>query len=100
MTKQPTWSRNQPRSVADASARFRLVSLDKLHAAMVARQIMSGYQLSQASGIGVSTVNHIVHGRRRTASAKTVNGLREALGPNIDQIFVLDKSQVHMNRAA
>ena len=98
MTKQPTWAKNQPASVADASARFRLVSLDKLHAAMVARQYMSGYQLAQASGIGVSTVNHIAHGRRKTASAKTVRGLREALGSNVDQIFVLDKSQVHMDR--
>ena len=98
MTQQPTWAKNQPPTVAETTARFRLVSLDKLHAAMLARQYMSGYQLAEASGIGVSTINHLVHGRRKTASARTVRGLREALGANVDQIFVLKKSQVHADR--
>ena len=97
MTKQPTWAKDRPATVADPTARFRLVSLDKLHAAMIARQFMSGYQLALASGVGVSTVNHIVHGRRKTASAKTVRGLREALGSNVDEIFVLEKSQAHVD---
>lgn len=92
--KKPTWARSKPATVADPRTRFRLTSLDKLHAAMIASGYTSGYQLALASGVHVSTVNHIVHGRRRTASAETVNRLREALTDTNNQLFVLDKSQV------
>lgn len=94
MTKQPTWARKRPASVADPRTRFRLTSLDRLHAAMTARGYMSGYQLAKASGVNASTVNHLVHGHRRTASAETVRLIRECLGRVADDLFVLEKSQV------
>lgn len=99
MQKQPTWVRNKPTSVtADSRVRFRLVSIDRLHAAMAARGYMSGYQLAKASGVGVSTINHLVHGHRNTASAETVRRLRECLGRGTDDLFALEKSLVSEDR--
>jgi transcriptional regulator with XRE-family HTH domain len=100
MNKQPTWVRKKSASVTDSRARFRLSSLDRLHAAMTSRDITSGYQLAQASGVNVSTINHLVHGHRRTASAATVRGIREALGPVVDDLFALEKSQVSVDHAS
>lgn len=97
MNKKPTWARSEGRSV-DPSARFHLTSLDRLHAAMTACGFLSGYQLAKASGLTASTVNHLVHGRRRTASAETVRRIREALGRSADDLFVLEKSQVSADR--
>lgn len=58
---------------------------------------LSGYQLANASGVSVSTVNHLVHNRRRTASAETVRRTREALGRSADDLFVLEKSPVRVD---
>lgn len=97
MNKQPTWARSRPTRVGDARAKFRLTSLDRLHAAMTANGYLSGYQLANASGVSVSTVNHLVHNRRRTASAETVRRTREALGRSADDLFVLEKSPVRVD---
>ena len=97
MNKQPTWARSRPTRAGDTSAKFRLTSLDRLHAAMTANGYLSGYQLAKASGVSVSTVNHLVHNRRRTASAETVRRIREALGRSADDLFVLEKSQVRVD---
>lgn len=96
--KQPTWKQQKPATYAPA-ARFILRDLGKLHAVMQSRGFTSGYQLARASNVHTSTVNHLVHNHRKTASAATVRQLREVLGEQIDEIFVLEKSQVHANPA-
>ena len=88
---KPTWKRQATRRI-DSRARFRISDLGGLHSLMEARGFTSGYQLARESGLSPSTVNHIVHGRRRSASGATVRALREALGESIDRLFVLDKS--------
>lgn len=99
MKNRPTWETGKDLGYGIRQS-YRLASLNALRAAMIARGFTSGYQLAKASGIGVATVNHLVHGHRTTASPKTVRQLREVLGRDADALFVLDKSQVHGDRAA
>ncbi|NNG20529.1 helix-turn-helix transcriptional regulator [Naumannella sp. ID2617S] len=98
MSKRPTWER--PTSVAINRTSYRLASLDDLRAAMVARGFTSGYQLARAAGISPATVNHLVFGRRSTASPQTVRAFREVLGRDVDGLFVLDNSTMHAQRVA
>lgn len=95
MTKHPTWERGPKLPAVDPTIRYRLTSLDGLRAAMLAHGFTAGNQLSKATGVKVSTVNHLVHGRRNTASPETVRALREVLGADARDLFVLDKSTVH-----
>lgn len=99
MTKLPTWVRSADAPALDPRTRFRLTSLEGLHAAMVAHGYTAGNQLAKASGVKVGTVNHLVHGRRTTASAETVRALREVLGRDAKDLFVLEKSTVHTDCA-
>lgn len=95
MTKHPTWEREPKPAAVDPTIRYRLTSLDGLRAAMLAHGFTAGNQLAKASGVRVSTVNHLVHGRRSTASPEVVRAFREALGRDAADLFVLDKSTVH-----
>lgn len=97
MRKRPTWEKPGASAVGVRQS-YRLTSLEALRAAMLAHGYTSGYQLAKASGVGVATVNHLVHGRRATASATTVGKLREVLGADSRDIFELDKSQVSVNQ--
>ena len=93
MNKHPTWER---RPGHDPGLRYRLTSVDMLRAAMVANGFMSGNQLAKATNgaVKVGTINHLVHGRRNTASSKTVGAIREALGRDARDLFVPEKSTV------
>ena len=100
MAKQPTWAREAHSGLGlDTRTRFRLTSLDALRAAMLARGFTSGNQLAVASGVKVGTINHLVHGRRDTASPATVRAIREALGRDAKDLFVLEKSTIHVDGA-
>lgn len=98
MAKRPTWEK--PTTVASNRTSYRLTSLEDLRAAMVARGYTSGYQLARTVGISPATVNHIVFGRRKTASPQTVHAFREALGRDVDDLFVLDNYTQHVQRVA
>lgn len=96
-TKRPTWEQGTEAPAASLRQSYRLQSLDGLRSLMVARGYTSGYSLAKDAGIGVSALNHIVHGRRDTATPHTVAKLRETLGRDIDSLFVLDKSTIRMD---
>lgn len=94
----PTWERPEEMPIGDTRTTYRLTSLEALRAAMVANDYMSGRSLARAAGVGVSTVNHLVHGRRNTASAATVRAIRGVLGRDARELFVLEKSTVPVDR--
>ena len=100
MTKRPTWETQTPESARTVRQTYRLTSLSALRAAMLANGFHSGYALAKAAGLHAGIVNHLVHGHRSSASPTTVGKLREALGRDTDDLFVLDESQVHRNRVA
>lgn len=100
MTKRPTWEAAAESTANTVRQSYRLVSLPELRAEMVSRNYLSGYALAKAAGLNPGVVNHLVHGRRSTASPRTVGALRGVFGDITDELFVLDKSQVHRNRAA
>lgn len=98
MPKRPTWEK--PTTVASNRTSYRLTSLDGLHAAMLARGFTAGNQLARAAGISAATVNHLVFGRRSTASPQTVSAFREVLGRDVEDLFVLEDCTVHAQRVA
>lgn len=97
MNKRPTWEAGDYGATAKRRS-YRLTSLEALRATMLAHGFTSGYQLAKASGLGVATVNHLVHGHRKTASAKTVGLLREVFGRDGRDLFVPEASTVHIDR--
>lgn len=103
-SKRPTWAKTKRviKPEPDTSG-YVLRDLQGLHDAMEAHRLYSGYALAKASGVGPSTVNHLVHGHRRTASARTVGAFREVLGKDLDGVFERRKSTVyadHVSQAA
>lgn len=99
MGRKPTWDHGSAAAPVDSRIRYRLTSLSALRSLMLAQGITSGNQLAIRSGVKVGTINHLVHGRRTTASSDTVRKIREALGHDARGLFVLEKSTVHGDRA-
>jgi hypothetical protein len=78
--------------------RIKLDSLADLHRVMELRGFMSGYALAKAAGLTPGVVNHLVHGHRKTCSARTARLISEALQTPLDNLFVVEKSTVHDDR--
>jgi transcriptional regulator with XRE-family HTH domain len=97
MPKKPTWEAKSAPNPDGVRQTYRLTSLAALRAVLEAHGFTSGYQLAKAAGLTPGTVNHLVHGHRQTASPRTVGKLREVLGVDARDLFVLDESQVHEN---
>lgn len=93
-TSYPTW---KDPYISEPQARVRLRSLRALHETMEFEGFSSGYQLAKAARLKPGTVNHLVHGHRRTCSAATAHAISEALHEPQRRLFALDMSAIYVD---